>query len=93
MAFEENLHQMRLTGRGQDAIRYPSRLAEQIAYLSGGVSSSDFVPTAQQREVHGEIRQELRVLQGRFDALMSRDLAEFNAMLAERGLGGIVDGR
>ena len=42
---------LRMTGRGQDEVRYPVKLGGQLNYLAGGISASDFTPTSQQREV------------------------------------------
>ncbi len=42
---EDNLFRMKVTGRGQDGVRWPPKLAEKIGYLANGVESSDFQPT------------------------------------------------
>src|SRR5207244_8724531 len=47
---EENLIQRRLTGRGQDGVRWPAKLVSKITYLAGGVASADFPPATQHRE-------------------------------------------
>ncbi|HEV8566838.1 MAG TPA: hypothetical protein VGQ92_07025, partial [Actinoplanes sp.] len=44
-AVEAELLELRVTGRGQDNIRWPTKLAGQISYLANGVASSDFAPT------------------------------------------------
>ncbi len=87
---EEHLYQLRLTGTGQDAIRWPMKLAGRLAYLAGGVDIGDFPPTDQDREV-------LDLLQGRLEAqlqafaqLTATELAAFNQSLREAGLDGIV---
>ncbi|MGH9197727.1 MAG: sialidase, partial [Acidimicrobiia bacterium] len=49
---EEHLIQRKLTGTGQDSVRWPAKLVSKINYLASGLSSSDFPPTSQQREVH-----------------------------------------
>src|SRR6185369_7463813 len=48
---EETLIQRRLTGQGQDTVRWPPKLMSKISYLAGGLAGSDFGPTTQQREV------------------------------------------
>jgi hypothetical protein len=60
LAQEERLFQVRVTGRGQDLVRWPMRLAEQLSYLATGLESGDHAPTAAQREVHALLRAELR---------------------------------
>jgi photosystem II stability/assembly factor-like uncharacterized protein len=90
IAVEENLHQLRLTGRGQDNIRWPIKLIGQIAYLASGMASSDFAPTTQQVQVHELFKEQIRANRARLDELIARDLAEFNARLQSRGIGNIV---
>ena len=91
-ALEEKLYQLFVSGRGQDIIRWPTRLAQHITYLAGRVAGSDFAPTAQQLEVHDELQRELRMSQTLFDALLTNDLQQFNEMLAERTMQGVLVG-
>ena len=90
IAAEETLHQLKVTGRGQDTVRWPARLAAQIAYLAQGVGSSDFAPTAQQNEVHELFLEQLKTSRTRLDQLVSQDLAQFNEMLRQRNIGNVV---
>ncbi|GBD32156.1 Ycf48-like protein [bacterium HR33] len=90
IAVEENLHQLRVTGRGQDNIRWPIKLIGQIAYLANGMASSDFAPTTQQVQVHELFKEQIRTNRTRLDELIARDLAEFNSRLQSRGVGNIV---
>ncbi len=87
---EENLIQRRLTGRGQDGVRWPAKLVSKITYLAGGVASSDFPPTTQQREVHALLKERIRTYQRQFGELLSRDLAAFNNMLKERKIQNVI---
>jgi len=87
---EEKLHQLRLSGRGQDGVRWPSKLAGQIAYLANGIASSDFAPTTQQVEVHQLFEEQVRKSRAELDELLNKDLAQFNAMLREKGVQNIV---
>ncbi len=91
-AFEEKLYQLFASGRGQDGIRWPTRLAQHITYLAGRVADSDFAPTTQQLEVHDELQRELRMSQTLFDALLTNDLQPFNEMLAEQNMQGVLVG-
>lgn len=89
-AVEEELTQLRITGRGQDLIRYPVRIAGRLVYLSNDVGGSDYAPTAAQRAVHAELRSQLQATKVKYDGFLSRDLAAFNTMLRDRGLAGVV---
>jgi photosystem II stability/assembly factor-like uncharacterized protein len=84
---EENLIQMKLTGTGQDGVRWPAMLVGRIRYLAGAVGVADFPPTDQVREVHSLLKERLRFNQQAFDGLLETDVAAFNAMLGERDLG------
>jgi len=90
IAVEGNLHELKLTGRGQDNVRWPTRLVGQIFYLGGGLASADFAPTTQQVEVARLLRDELQKYRGELDQLLAGDLGRFNARLKERGIPNIV---
>jgi len=91
-AFEEQLQELRTTGRGQDNIRWPVRLAGQIGYLAGGVASSDFAPTTQQGEVHVLLERQLDALKLELERLINQVLVQFNEMLRQRNIGNVVSG-
>jgi hypothetical protein len=90
VAVEGALVQLRLTGRGQDAIRYPPMLLEKIQYLAGQLESSDTGPTDAQQQVAALLEERLREVVRRAEALLGQDLPAFNAMLARRNLGGVI---
>jgi hypothetical protein len=90
---EARLYQLYGTGRGQDAIRWPMRTAQQIGSLIGNVESSDFPPTEQHRAVAGELRAEVEAAVGDYEALVAGPLADFNRELTALGLAGIMTGR
>ena len=89
---EMNLVDLRLTGRGQDGVRFASKLISKLGYLANGISSSDYQPTAQHGEVQRLLGRELRGHLAALDALMARDLARLNALLKERGMPAVVAG-
>src|SRR6266404_3516419 len=88
---EDNLIQRRLTGTGQDGVRWPARLVSKINYLANGLSSSDFGPTTQQREVRAQFKEQLAAHRRRLDEVMSKDFRAFNELLRARGVGNIVE--
>ncbi|HSE53407.1 MAG TPA: hypothetical protein VLB00_14555, partial [Gemmatimonadales bacterium] len=83
---EEQLTQVRITGRGQDLIRYPAKTGEKLVYLLGDIGSTDNAPTASQREVGGVLRQRARAAGDELDRLIQNDLDQFNRMLRNKGL-------
>ncbi|UCD25643.1 MAG: hypothetical protein JSW51_06940, partial [Gemmatimonadota bacterium] len=82
--------QLKLTGRGQDAIRWPGMLGRQISYLAGKISMTDFVPTDQQMEVKQVIEEELAVHRTTYEVLISSDVAQFNQLLLQEGYQGVI---
>jgi hypothetical protein len=83
---EENLIQLRLTGQGQDTVRWPPKLLTKINYLAGGLASGDFGPTRQQREVQVLLKQQLTALRQRLDTVLSQDLPVINKVLADNNI-------
>jgi photosystem II stability/assembly factor-like uncharacterized protein len=96
IAFEQNLHQMRLTGGSQDVFRNPSKLYARFGFVYSAVETSwggvgsDWPPTAQAIEVHTLLKERLRNYQGELRQLMSSDVAAFNTLLSENNLNGII---
>jgi hypothetical protein len=86
MAVEGNIVDLRMTGRGQDEVRYPVKLGGQLNYLAGGISASDFTPTAQQREVDQVLAKEVRDTRAALQAVIQNDLAKLNVLLRSKGL-------
>ncbi|MDX6383106.1 MAG: hypothetical protein QOK48_679 [Blastocatellia bacterium] len=87
---EDNLIQRKFTGQGQDTVRFPPKLISKINYLAGGVSSGDFPPNLQQREVHTMFRAQLVLLRKGLDDLVSGDVAGFNRMLRDKNIGNVI---
>ena len=87
---EEQLIQRKLTGQGQDGVRWPARLLTKIGYLANGLSGSDFGPTSQQREVQALFAQQLSSLRKRLDDVLSKDLESFNKLLMDRGIKNVL---
>jgi hypothetical protein len=69
-ALEDALVNAKITGRGQDEVRYPVRLGGQLMYLGGQIAGSDFAPTSQQREVAQWLKQQVQNVKQQVDALM-----------------------
>ncbi len=86
---EDGLFQMRATGTGQDAIRYPTRLIERLGYLFTTVSIGDFPPTDQQGEVHVILEQRLLRIREAIEEVLDDELADFNRRIQALGMGVI----
>jgi photosystem II stability/assembly factor-like uncharacterized protein len=87
---EEQLTQLRITGRGQDLIRYPAKLGEKLGYLINDIGGSDNAPTQSQRDVAAVLKERARSAKADFDRVMARDVGGFNNLLRDKGLQGII---
>jgi hypothetical protein len=90
LAAERRLFQTRVTGRGQDLIRWPTRVTERLIYLAASVDGSDFPPTDAQKQVQGELHTELQSIRTQVDQLVSRDLAAFNDLLRSKNVRNVI---
>lgn len=87
---EDNLIQRRLTGQGQDTVRFPAKLIGKLSYLANGLAGGDFPPSTQQQEVHAMFKAQLTSLRKRLDDAVNTDLANFNRMLREKNIGNVI---
>jgi photosystem II stability/assembly factor-like uncharacterized protein len=86
IALEQKLVDLRQTGQGQDGVRWPVMLGGQLSYLAGNVASSDFAPTAQEKDVHTGLQKQVRDNRTSLEQIIQRDLAAFNNRLRAKGL-------
>lgn len=87
---EQNLAELRMTGRGQDGVRFGARLLSKLNYLAGGLASADFRPTNQQIEVQRELEARLKKYQADLEGLFGNDLKALNELMRGRGVSNIV---
>lgn len=87
---EQNLLELRVTGRGQDGVRFGARLLSKFGYLANGLASADFRPTNQQLEVQKLLEEQLRKHQAALDSLLEKDLKALNELMRGRGVSNII---
>ena len=87
---EESLIQLRLTGTGQDGVRWPARVSERLRYLIGNTATGDYRPTDQAGEVHQVLKLELEQARRNLQAILQADLPALNRLLQARNLPGII---
>ncbi len=90
LAIEEQLFQVRVTGRGQDQLRAPFKFAEQILYLGQSVTASDYAPTESARQVQGELKAELAKIRAQYDAVMTTELSAYRTLLRSRNVQNAI---
>jgi photosystem II stability/assembly factor-like uncharacterized protein len=89
---EMNLVDLRLTGRGQDGVRFASKLIDKIVYHPHQIGSSDFKPTDQAEEVRQLLHTELGTRLAALDALQSNELTAFNETLRRKNVPYVIVG-
>ena len=87
---EENFIQLRVTGTGQDQVRWPAKLVERLGYLGSSTAIGDFAPSDPARQVHVVLQQELLVQQSALEELLRTQVAAFNQMLRERNVPQLI---
>ena len=90
IAIEEKVIQMKLTGTGQDGVRWPAMLSSRIRYLAGTVATYDFPPTDQQREVQGVLEERMRSVLAEARAAIDGDVASLNETLESQGVPPVL---
>ena len=89
---EMSLVDLRLTGNGQDNVRFAAALLANLGYLANGLSGGDFRPTNQQVEVQAILKEQLKANVAVIDAILANDLAALNAMLRSKNVPNIGGG-
>jgi photosystem II stability/assembly factor-like uncharacterized protein len=92
IGLEMNLTDLRLVG-GQDTLRYPRQLYAKIASLSGYISGHDFAPAEAHRTVHEMYKENIGTYMTQMKGIREGDLAAFNRMLQEKGIGTVITGK
>jgi len=87
---EERLIRLKVTGRGQDGVRWPPQLVDKIGYLADEVESSDYVPTTQQVAVHDELKEQGATSQQRLKLLLRNEVPAFNSLLRQRNVPNVI---
>ncbi len=87
---EEKLIQLMHTGTGQDAVRYPAKIAGKITYLASTVPVADFPPADAHYEVYDLLKVSLTETLADFDQLKADQLTKLNQLLTTHNAGGLI---
>ena len=90
LAVEEQLLQLHTTGRGQDQLRQPFRLAEQLTYLGQSIAGSDYGPTDAHKQVQTVLHEALLKVKTQYDGVLNGDLNAFRQLLRSRSPGNAI---
>ena len=84
--FESAFFDLRLTGAGQDTLRWKRLLYSRMIYLAWGIGRSDARPTDSQRQVFELYRDQMAEQRTHFQDLQ-REVSLFDGRLREAGIG------
>jgi len=88
---EYELFQKTIAEGDTKSFRDPQKIYFKLAVLAGDLLSSvDFAPNKQQREVFAMLKDRLASQKTRFDELLKTDLPAFNKRLADKNIPGII---
>ena len=75
LEIEKQLIQLKITGTGQDGVRYQKMLVEKLRYLAANVQISDFKPADSYVEVYKVLKGRLNSITQKFEELKTDDLS------------------
>ncbi|PWH11465.1 sialidase [Bacteroidetes bacterium SCGC AAA795-G10] len=75
LEIEKQLIQLKITGTGQDGVRYQKMLVEKLRYLAANVQISDFKPADSYMEVYEILKGRLNSIAQKFEKLKTDDLS------------------
>ncbi|MEM9833254.1 MAG: sialidase [Bacteroidota bacterium] len=90
LELENEIIRLKVTGLGQDGVRFPGRLVEKLSYLSSAVATADFRPPNQHQEVYEELHARWEDVEGRWNAYQEGSLNELITILQENQIGPLV---
>ena len=90
LELEKKLLQLKTTGKGQDAVRYPKMISEKLSYLANNVQIADFKPADSYYQVYELLHKRLDKVGVEYENLVSNDLKEFIKKMNQMDINTIV---
>ena len=87
---EKQLIQLKITGTGQDSVRYEKMILEKLRYLANTVQISDFKPADSYGEVYIILKNRLERVSQEFDKLKNQDLVKGLNILKDKRVEIII---
>ncbi|MEM9325387.1 MAG: sialidase [Bacteroidota bacterium] len=89
---ENQILQIKHTGKGQDAIRLPGMIMEKLGYLASTVAIADFKPADQYVEVYQKLHGEWLQVQKLWEEVKNKDVASMRDTMKENEVGPLILG-
>jgi hypothetical protein len=87
---EGNMVQLRVTGTGQDVVRWPAKIGEKMDYLTNTAGTADFKPSDPHNEVYEVLKNDLSAQEAAYDKLMKEDFVTFVKKLQNNNIGPVI---
>lgn len=87
---EGNMVQLKVTGTGQDAVRWPAKIGEKMDYLTNTAATADFKPSDSHNEVYEVLKNDLNAQEAAYDKLMKEDFVTFVKKLQNNNIGPVI---
>ncbi len=92
-ALENQMIQLKHSGKGQDQIRLPGMLMEKLSYLASTVAIADFKPADQYVEVYQELHTEWVAVQQAWNQFKKEEVAAFQNTMKSASAGPLIIGK
>ncbi len=89
---ENQMIQLKHSGKGQDVIRLPGMLMEKLSYLASTVAISDFKPADQYVAVYNKLHSEWLEVQKAWEQLKIDQVAALQTSMKEQQVGPLILG-
>lgn len=89
-ALENQMIQLKHSGKGQDLIRLPGMLLEKLNYLANTVAIADFKPADQYLAVYQELHTEWEAVQQAWSHFKKNEVTVFQSNMQDNGLGPLI---
>ena len=90
LELEKKLVQLKITGKGQDTIRFEKMIVEKLTYLANNVQISDFRPADSYKDVHKVLKSRLNNIGQELTKLKDRNFKITINKLREKGIDIII---
>ncbi|HEY5692299.1 MAG TPA: hypothetical protein VIS49_12635, partial [Cyclobacteriaceae bacterium] len=87
---ENNLVQTKISGNGQDAVRWPAKIGEKLDYLTNTAGTADFKPSDPHNEVYEVLKNNLNTQEAAYNKLIKEEFVNFIKKLQNNNIGPVI---
>ncbi|MDP5054933.1 MAG: hypothetical protein NWP69_14180, partial [Congregibacter sp.] len=89
-AIENQMLQIKHTGKGQDTIRLPGMIMEKLAYLASTVAIADFKPADQYIDVYAKLSAEWAEVKAAWEQVKGGDVVRLREKMIASGVAPLI---